>query len=113
MTGIGIQIGASTSPADLPEVVRKAEELGYGELWLAEDYFQLGGIASAAIALAATDTIPVGLGVVAGVVRHPAVTAMEFHASTEDLARTIHAHPTLSEALHEAALAVDKRTIHI
>jgi len=42
-----------------------------------------------------------------------AVTAMEFRASTEDLARTIHAHPTLSEALHEAALAVDKRAIHI
>lgn len=42
-----------------------------------------------------------------------AVTAMEFHASTEDLARTIHAHPTLSEALHEAALAVDKRALHI
>ena len=42
-----------------------------------------------------------------------AVTAMEFHASTEDLARTIHAHPSLSEALHEAALAVHKRAIHI
>jgi dihydrolipoamide dehydrogenase len=42
-----------------------------------------------------------------------AVTAMEFGASTEDLARTIHAHPTLSEALHEAALDVDDRSIHI
>ncbi len=42
-----------------------------------------------------------------------AVTAMTFHASSEDLARTIHAHPTLSEALHEAALAVDGRAIHI
>jgi dihydrolipoamide dehydrogenase len=38
---------------------------------------------------------------------------MEFQASTEDLARTIHAHPTLSEAVHEAALAVDKRALHI
>lgn len=42
-----------------------------------------------------------------------AVTAMEFHASTEDLARTIHAHPTMSEAVKEAALAVDKRPIHM
>lgn len=42
-----------------------------------------------------------------------AVVAMEFDGSTEDLARTIHAHPTLSEAMHEAALGVDKRTIHI
>jgi dihydrolipoamide dehydrogenase len=41
-----------------------------------------------------------------------AVTAMEFGASTEDLARTVHAHPTLSEALHEAALAVDNRALH-
>ncbi|NKC13349.1 MAG: dihydrolipoyl dehydrogenase [Gammaproteobacteria bacterium] len=42
-----------------------------------------------------------------------AVTAMAFHASAEDLARIIHAHPTLSEAVHEAALAVDGRAIHI
>jgi dihydrolipoamide dehydrogenase len=41
-----------------------------------------------------------------------AVVAMEFSASAEDLARTIHAHPTISEALHEAALACDKRSIH-
>ncbi|MGI8738814.1 MAG: dihydrolipoyl dehydrogenase [Gammaproteobacteria bacterium] len=40
------------------------------------------------------------------------VTAMEFGASAEDLARTVHAHPTLSEAVHEAALAVDDRAIH-
>jgi len=40
------------------------------------------------------------------------VVAMEFSASSEDLARIIHAHPTLSEAVHEAALAVDKRAIH-
>jgi len=41
-----------------------------------------------------------------------AVVAMEFHGSSEDLARIVHAHPTLSEAVHEAALAVDKRAIH-
>jgi len=41
-----------------------------------------------------------------------AVLAMEFDSSAEDLARTIHAHPTLAEAMHEAALAVDKRAIH-
>lgn len=38
--------------------------------------------------------------------------AMEFGASSEDIARTCHAHPTLAEAVHEAALAVDKRAIH-
>lgn len=41
-----------------------------------------------------------------------AVVAMEFHGSSEDLARIVHAHPTLSEAVHEAALSVDKRAIH-
>ncbi|HYW04488.1 MAG TPA: FAD-dependent oxidoreductase, partial [Gammaproteobacteria bacterium] len=41
-----------------------------------------------------------------------AVVAMEFGSSSEDLARIVHAHPTLSETVHEAALAVDKRAIH-
>ena len=42
-----------------------------------------------------------------------AVTAMEAELSTEDLARTVHAHPTLAEGMHEAALAVNERVIHI
>ncbi len=42
-----------------------------------------------------------------------AVLAMEFNGSSEDIARTVHAHPTLSEALHEAALGVDNRRIHL
>lgn len=41
-----------------------------------------------------------------------AVVAIEFNASAEDLARICHAHPTLSEVMHEAALAVDKRPLH-
>jgi len=40
------------------------------------------------------------------------VVTMEFHGAAEDLARIVHAHPTLSEAVHEAALNVDKRAIH-
>jgi len=42
-----------------------------------------------------------------------ACIAMEFGASAEDIARTCHAHPTLPEAVKEAALAVDKRAIHM
>ena len=41
-----------------------------------------------------------------------AVTAMTYHGSAEDVARTVHAHPTLAEAIKEAALAVEKRQIH-
>jgi dihydrolipoamide dehydrogenase len=41
------------------------------------------------------------------------VLAMEFGASAEDIARTCHAHPTLTEAVKEAAMAVAKRAIHM
>jgi dihydrolipoamide dehydrogenase len=51
------------------------------------------------------------VGPLAGELIAEATLAMEFQASAEDLQRTIHAHPTLAEALHEAALAVDRRAI--
>jgi dihydrolipoamide dehydrogenase len=51
------------------------------------------------------------IGPLAGELIAEAVLAMEYAASTEDIQRTIHAHPTLSEAIHEAALAADKRAI--
>ncbi len=75
---VGIQIGTTTPAADLPAIAAEAEQLGYSEIWLAENYFEHGGIASTTAVLAATEHIPVGLGVVAAPARHPAVTAMEF-----------------------------------
>jgi len=51
------------------------------------------------------------IGPMAGELIAEATLAMEFQASAEDLQRTIHAHPTLAEAVHEAALATDKRAI--
>ena len=53
------------------------------------------------------------IGPMAGELIAEAVLALEYSASTEDLQRTMHAHPTLSEALHEAALNADKRAIDI
>ena len=53
------------------------------------------------------------LGSRAGDLIAEAVAALEFGASAEDIARTSHAHPTLAEAFKEAAMAVDKRAIHI
>ncbi|HMK68885.1 MAG TPA: dihydrolipoyl dehydrogenase [Stellaceae bacterium] len=53
------------------------------------------------------------IGADAGTMIAEAALAMEFGASSEDIARTCHAHPTLPEALKEAALAVAKRAIHI
>jgi dihydrolipoamide dehydrogenase len=51
------------------------------------------------------------IGPMAGELIAEAVLAMEYSASTEDIQLTIHAHPTLSEAIHEAALAADKKAI--
>jgi len=52
------------------------------------------------------------LGPEAGSLIHEAVVAMEFHGAADDLARTCHAHPTLPEALKEAAMDVGKWAIH-
>ncbi len=52
------------------------------------------------------------IGAGAGEMIHEAAVLMEFGGSAEDLARTCHAHPTMSEAVKEAAMAVDKRQIH-
>ncbi|MBK9081389.1 MAG: dihydrolipoyl dehydrogenase [Rhizobiales bacterium] len=66
------------------------------------------------LADAATDRVLgvhiVGFG--AGEMIHEAAVLMEFGGSSEDLARTCHAHPTMSEAVKEAAMAVEKRAIH-
>jgi dihydrolipoamide dehydrogenase len=67
------------------------------------------------LADAATDRV-LGVHIIgpdAGTMIAEAALAMEFGASAEDIARTSHAHPTLNEALKEAALAVDGRAIHI
>ncbi len=67
------------------------------------------------VADAATDRV-LGvhiIGAMAGELIAEAAVLMEFGGSSEDMARTCHAHPTLSEAMKEAALAVEKRPIHI
>jgi dihydrolipoamide dehydrogenase len=53
------------------------------------------------------------IGPEAGNLIHEVAVAMEFGASSEDIARTCHAHPTLAEAVKEAALGVEKRAIHM
>ena len=52
------------------------------------------------------------VGPMAGELISEAVLALEFAASTEDIQRTIHAHPSLSESIHEAALAADNRALN-
>jgi 5,10-methylenetetrahydromethanopterin reductase len=67
-------------PERLVPFARLVDELGLDELWLVEDCFWAGGVASTATALAVTDRVTVGLGVVPAVVRNPAVAAMELAA---------------------------------
>ena len=74
---VGLILGSHIPPERIRTVARQAEAGGFDELWLAEDYFFTGGVSAAAIALAVTERIRVGLGVVSALVRHPAVLAME------------------------------------
>ncbi len=66
------------------------------------------------LADAATDRV-LGVHIIGGRARNliaEVAVSMEFGASSEDIARCCHAHPTLAEKVHEAALAVDGRAIH-
>lgn len=65
------------SPAALPRIAAAVDAAGVDELWLWEDCFLQGGIASATAALAATDTLTVGIGVLPAPLRNVVTTAME------------------------------------
>ena len=81
MTGqraaVGMCFPQEFSAALLPEFARRLDEGGADQLWLIEDCFFTAGISLAAAALAATERLTVGLGVLPAVVRNPALTAME------------------------------------
>ena len=74
---LGIMFRREHAPEHLPDFARRAEAAGFDELWVVEDCFYAGGIASAAVALACTDSITVGLGIMPAVVRNPVFAAME------------------------------------
>jgi len=64
-------------PETLPSFVRAVEASGLDEIWLAEDCFLSGGLTQAATALALTERLGVGIGILPVAVRNPAITAME------------------------------------
>jgi len=70
-------LAAGLAPSTLGAAARRVEELGFGELWVPEDYYDTGAFAAAGVALAATTRLPVGIGVLSLLTRHPAVLAME------------------------------------
>jgi 5,10-methylenetetrahydromethanopterin reductase len=74
---LGIMFRREHAPEHLPRFAHRAEEAGFDELWLVEDCFYYGGVALAGTALAHTDTIAIGVGIMPAVVRNPVFTAME------------------------------------
>jgi alkanesulfonate monooxygenase SsuD/methylene tetrahydromethanopterin reductase-like flavin-dependent oxidoreductase (luciferase family) len=74
---VGAMFRPSSPPEELRRYAREVEAFGYDELWIVEDCFFNGGVSAAAVALAETDHLTVGLGILPAVLRNPALTAME------------------------------------
>ena len=74
---IGVSVGDMTPPEALGEKARWLEQLGYSHIMVPEDYFYVPALVGATLALSATREVPVGTSIVSGLVRHPAVLAME------------------------------------
>lgn len=78
MTTLGFAFTPTIAPERLVSVARAVEASGLDELWVWEDSFKESGVASAAIALASTESITVGIGLLPAPLRNVALTAMEF-----------------------------------
>jgi 5,10-methylenetetrahydromethanopterin reductase len=88
---VGVLFPALWPDERLPAFARAADRDGFDELWLAEDCFAAGGLTLAATALALTETLTVGIGLLPAAVRNPAIAAME-------LATLARLHPGRSSA---------------
>lgn len=75
---IGVMLPRDLEPSRIPAFIRRADELGFDELWVVEDLGFRGGIAQAAAALAWTERIRVGIGILPAGARNAAFAAMEF-----------------------------------
>lgn len=75
---IGVMFRREQDPATLTSYARRVERMGLDQLWVVEDCFYMGGISQAAIALTATETLHVGIGINPGVAHNPAILAMEY-----------------------------------
>jgi alkanesulfonate monooxygenase SsuD/methylene tetrahydromethanopterin reductase-like flavin-dependent oxidoreductase (luciferase family) len=78
---LGIVVRPELEPESLADHARRVESAGFAELWLWEDCFFAGGVAMSATALAATERITVGLGVMPAPARNAAFAAMEIAPS--------------------------------
>jgi alkanesulfonate monooxygenase SsuD/methylene tetrahydromethanopterin reductase-like flavin-dependent oxidoreductase (luciferase family) len=76
-SSFGVVFPANADPRDLASFAVFAEHHGFDELWLVEDCFLSGGLTMAATALAVTERLRVGIGLLPAVLRNPGITAME------------------------------------
>jgi 5,10-methylenetetrahydromethanopterin reductase len=74
---VGVMVNREVPPADVRTFAGEVERLGFDELWVIEDCFWTSGIANAALALAATERVGVGIGILPAVLRNRALAAME------------------------------------
>jgi 5,10-methylenetetrahydromethanopterin reductase len=77
MPDVGVMIPRDVPPSGVRPFAQMVERLGYDELWVVEDCFWTSGIANAGLALAATERVRVGIGIMPAVLRNPALAAME------------------------------------
>ena len=80
MPVLGVLYRPERLPEELPDAARAAERDGFDELWVVEDCFLAGGLTMAASALAVTERLAVGIGLLPAAVRNPAIVAMEIAA---------------------------------
>jgi alkanesulfonate monooxygenase SsuD/methylene tetrahydromethanopterin reductase-like flavin-dependent oxidoreductase (luciferase family) len=90
MTNLGVTFRPQRAPEELRAVAEAADASGVDELWLWEDCFEEGGIASAAAALAWTERLHVGIGILPVPLRNPAVAAMEIASLVRMFGERIH-----------------------
>ena len=77
---VGVRWDPRWSPERVPALARRTEDQGFDELWLVEDCFSSGGLTMAGVALAATERLRVGIGLLPAAVRNAAIAAMEIGA---------------------------------
>ncbi|WP_394363007.1 LLM class flavin-dependent oxidoreductase [Amycolatopsis sp. SB7-3] len=123
---LGVRIPRELPAARLTGLARRAEQEGLDEVWIVEDCFYAGGIATASAVLAATEKITLGIGIMPAVARNPAIAAMEIAALAElypgrliagfghgvpSWMRQIDAWPTSALAAFEETLTVIRRLL--